>query len=78
MRPLVLRQGLDWPPSRQHGWTCIFVAFLTLPVGLLVPLSLNDPGSLAAKDDFVAFLIAFADKCLVSVWRRDARCRGLR
>ena len=73
MRPLVLRQGPGWAPSRQH------VAFLTLPVGpLKVPLSLNDPGSLATKDDFVAFLSAFADKCLVSVWRRDARCRGSR
>ena len=60
MRPLVLRQGLGKAPSRQHGWTCIFVAFLTLPVGLLVPLSLNDPGSLAAKDDLLAPLLALA------------------
>ena len=59
MRPLVLRPSPDsW---RQHGWMCTFVAFLTLPLGLLKdPLSLNNPGALAAKDDFVAPLSAFA------------------
>ena len=31
--------------GRQDAWTCILVAFLLLPAGLLkVPLSLNDPG----------------------------------
>ena len=61
MRPVVLRHGLAWASRRQHGWTCAFVAFLTSPLGLLkVLLSLSDPGSLAAKDDFVAPLSAFA------------------
>ena len=49
MRPLVLRHGLAQASGLQHGWTCAFVAFLTLPLGLLeVPLSLSDPGSLAS------------------------------
>ena len=58
--PLVLRHGVAWGSRRQHGWTCIFFAFLTLPLGLLkVALAMNDPRSLAAKDDSVALLSAF-------------------
>ena len=45
-RPPVLSRGPGRAPSRQHAWTCILVAFLWLPAGLLkVPLSLNDPCS---------------------------------
>ena len=75
--PLLSKTGLDLNPifwltildatsgsqarPRLGFWTCTFVAFLTLPLGLLkVPLSLNDPGSHNAEDDFVAPLSAFA------------------
>ena len=37
-RNLVLSRGPGGALGRQHGWTCIFVAFLLLPSG-------NDPGS---------------------------------
>ena len=58
---LVLRHGLAWASRRQNGWTCILVAFFTLSLGLLkVPFSLNDLGSIASKDDFVAHPSAFA------------------
>ena len=45
-RSLALSRGPGWAFTRQHGWTCIPVAFLLLPARLLkVHLSLNAPGS---------------------------------
>ena len=49
-RPLALSRGPGRAFSRQHGWTCMLVAFLVLSAGLLkVPLSLNDPCSKALR-----------------------------
>ena len=59
MRPLVLRPRLGSQLTARVD--VHLVAFLTLPLGLLkVLLSLNDPGSPAAKDDFDVPLSALA------------------
>ena len=59
--------------ARPHGWTCIFVVFLTLPVGLLkVLFSLNDPGS---PDAVVALLTLW--RALAGIQDVDAGPRAL-
>ena len=73
--------GHDFCPgqalSRQHGWTCIIVAFLLLHACLLkVPFNLNDPGSLMLGRFFSARLVGPKPSTLAHVrcHPSDTRC----